>query len=134
MGNVKIFRHPRVCVRTVVLVVTSAAGVFSTLVVSLVRFLEKENTFFGARSSGFSTIVVPVEEFVSVNSSELDAVLSSPLSSEEVVEVKLEREEELIRLDREVEADDVVSTSTNADLTSVGSEVQASNIEADRVA
>lgn len=113
------FLHPRVRLTIVVLIVTVAPGVRSTWVFSNVDVLEKEKTFFGALSRGFSTIMVPDSISSSMNSL---SVLSS--SVDEVVEVPLDS---LLFLAA------FVSILTRAARTSAGREVQASSIEGDKV-
>lgn len=125
IGRVKTFLQPRVCVMTVVFVVTKVPGDFLTLVVSFVCVFLKENTLLGARSRGFKVRVVPLTSSVST----ISVVFSSvPSVSEEVLEVRLDMEFEL----RPELVD--LSISTSADRTSRGNEFHAWTTEVERVA
>lgn len=136
----KTFRHPLVLVIMDVFVVTTAADVFSTFVVSLVRDLENSKTFFGARSNGFKTTLEPVVGQISTislpNGSGLSPASSEPEESLPVVRLESEQDSRLVEAVLEPVSSVVVPSSveTNAARTSGGSETHASIIEAERVA
>lgn len=114
----------------VVLVVTMAPGVRSTSVFSMVEVLEKEKTFFGARSRGLRIVLVPDPTSSSTSSllllmlSEDDDLSSSSVVDDEEVEDSMMLALFLLAL---------TSIFTSAALTSDGSDVQASNMDADKV-
>ena len=133
MGSVNKFHHPLVRVTMLVLLVTTAAAVFSTSVVLFVDVLEKENTFLGARSNGVRTILEPVAESISTIASESSVLSALPSSESLVFVVKLDSEAVLIR-DMLLFLGEEVSRLTSAARTSGAKEFHASRTDVERVA
>ena len=121
IGRVKTFLHPLVRVIIDVLVVTTAAEVFSIWVVSLVCVLENSKTFLGALSRGFRTILVPVVGQISTFS------FASLKTSSELAE----RDSLLVALVLSAMPN---SEDTKAARTSGGREFHASKTDGERLA
>ena len=85
MGNVNAFRHPLFFVTTVVVVVTVLPALFFATSTDLVEFvLTNENTFFGARSSGFNVTFAPVILHSSTNTASSFPVPDRELSDDKL--------------------------------------------------
>lgn len=120
----KIFLQPFDAVITVVFVVTVDEAVLITWVDCLEVVFVISNTFFGARSNGLKTVLVPVSGSFSIIKP--SCATFSSLLSERLLLLMLDAEVDLVGC---VELEDI-SDATKAALTSGERLLHASNIEA----